>query len=275
MNHYEPVSLAIKYWIEHGDGKPSLDELAEVVGMSSHSFMQMFTEWAGVGLQEFTEYLTDETLKKEIQLSCSLIEANGRASLSARSGCLNPMVELKPFILEEYKLGGKGLTMEYGFADTAFGCCFVAATSHGICRFDFVDNRADEILSSFSSEWHATHRVHNDEMAASVVRKYFSGCDEPLLLHLKGSPFQMKVWKALLTIPAGCVVSYSELSAMIGQRKAVRAVASAVAANPVGLIIPCHRVIRKEGAVGGYRWRSERKACIIGWERARRTVISS
>lgn len=157
---------------------------------------------------------------------------------------------------------------EYGFAETPFGSCFIAATPLGVCRLCFADGARDEVLASFRAEWQAEHYVQNDEMAAAVVRQVFSGGIAPLRLHLRGTSFRMKVWKALLEIPSGSVLTYSDLSSIVYHEKAVRAVASAVAGNPVGLIIPCHRVIRKEGAVGEYRWKSERKACILGWERA-------
>lgn len=157
---------------------------------------------------------------------------------------------------------------EYGFAETPFGSCFIAATPLGVCRLCFADGARDEVLASFRAEWQAEHYVQNDEMAAAVVRQVFSGGIAPLRLHLRGTSFRMKVWKALLEIPSGNILTYSDLSSIVYHEKAVRAVASAVAGNPVGLIIPCHRVIRKEGAVGEYRWKSERKACILGWERA-------
>lgn len=178
---------------------------------------------------------------------------------------------------EECKSSGKGWTMEYGFADTPFGQCFLATTPRGICNFQFVDDDAEEILSAHKNEWKEADHVRNDSMATDIVWRLFSDPltkhGEPLKLHVKGTPFQIEVWEALLTVPMGTVVTYSELSQIIHREAAVRAVASAVARNPVGLIIPCHRVIRMGGAIGQYHWKSERKANIIGWERGQCNVL--
>lgn len=178
---------------------------------------------------------------------------------------------------EECKSSGKGWTMEYGFADTPFGQCFIATTPRGICNFQFVDDDAEEILCVHKNEWNEAEHVRNDSMATDIVWRLFSDPltkhGEPLKLHVKGTPFQIEVWEALLTVPIGTVVTYSELSQLIHRETAVRAVASAVARNPVGLIIPCHRVIRTGGAVGQYHWKSERKANIIGWERGQCNIL--
>lgn len=173
---------------------------------------------------------------------------------------------------EEYQSGGEGWTMEYGFADTPFGQCFIAATPRGICSFQFVDGDGDKILSAYLVEWKKAEHKQNDSMAIAIVWDIFSDIPskyaQPLKLHVKGTSFQIEVWETLLTIPIGAVVTYSELAQRVHRDKAVRAVASAVARNPVGLIIPCHRVIRSGGSIGQYHWRSERKANMIGWERA-------
>lgn len=178
---------------------------------------------------------------------------------------------------EECKSSGKGWTMEYGFADTPFGQCFLATTPRGICNFQFVDDDAEEILSAHKNEWKEADHVRNDSMTTDIVWRLFSDPltkhGEPLKLHVKGTHFQIEVWEALLTVSMGTVVTYSELSQIIHRETAVRAVASAVARNPVGLIIPCHRVIRTGGAVGQYHWKSERKANIIGWERGQCNVL--
>lgn len=281
MTNYERIATAIRYLIEHFQEQPSLEQLATASGVSPFHFQRIFTEWAGVSPKQFLGYLTVEALKKEIINSRNLIEATERVGLSSQSRGYDLMVKIEAVTPGEYKSGGKGLAMEYGFAETPFGDCFVAATSRGICNFQFVDGDAHEILTAYKEEWPLATHTSNDAMALAVVRNVFSGrcsssgdgmavqSNQPLSLHLKGTPFQLKVWEALLTIPSGNIVTYSELAQLVGRDKAVRAVASAVARNPVGLIIPCHRVIRNEGVVGQYHWKSERKASLIGWERAR------
>lgn len=274
MTPYEHIEIAIKYLIGHYQEQPSLETLAAVSGVSPFHFQRMFTEWAGVSPKQFLGYLTVEALKSEILCSRNLIEATERVGLSSQSRGYDLMVKIEAVTPGEYKSFGKGLEMEYGFADTPFGQCFVASTPRGVCHFQFVDGDADELLSAYREEWSAARCMRNDAMACGVVRSVFTHESQPLRLHLKGTAFQLKVWEALLTIPSGHVVTYSELAQLVHHDKAVRAVASAVARNPVGLIIPCHRVIRKEGVVGQYHWRSERKASLIGWERAKRDLIS-
>lgn len=267
MTHYERIEIAIKYLIAHYQEQPSLEVLARVSGVSEFYFQRMFTEWAGVSPKQFLGYLTVEALKNEILRSQNMIEAT------------DLMVKIEAVTPGEYKSFGKGLRMEYGFAESPFGLCFVAATSRGVCNFQFVDGDAEELLLAYREEWAAASHVQNDAMAENVIRNVFTDRtpshtdqNQPLNLHLKGTPFQIKVWEALLSIPSGNVVTYSELAQLVQHDKAVRAVASAVARNPVGLIIPCHRVIRKEGVIGQYHWKSERKASIIGWEKAKREV---
>lgn len=188
-----------------------------------------------------------------------------------------PTAIIKAITLDEYHSAGHDWTMEYGFADTPFGQCFIATTPHGICTFQFVDDNAAAILSAHQEEWHQAIHKQNDSMAKNIIWDIFSNTlskrGESLKLHVKGTPFQIEVWEALLTIPLGKVVTYSELSQLTNRDKAVRAVASAIARNPVGLIIPCHRVIRSGGSIGQYHWGSKRKAEIIGWERAQLDVI--
>lgn len=188
-----------------------------------------------------------------------------------------PVATIKAITPDEYRSAGRGWTMEYGFADTPFGQCFIATTPQGICTLQFVDDNAEDILSAYQEEWHQAIHKQNDAMAKNIIWDIFSNTlskrGESLKLHVKGTPFQIEVWEALLTIPMGKVVTYGELSQLMNRDKAVRAVASAIARNPVGLIIPCHRVIRSGGAIGQYHWGSKRKAEMIGWERAQRDVI--
>lgn len=188
-----------------------------------------------------------------------------------------PIATIKAITPDEYRSASRGWTMEYGFADTPFGQCFIATTPQGICTLQFVDDNAEDILSAYQEEWHQAIHKQNDAMAKNIIWDIFSNTlskrGESLKLHVKGTPFQIEVWEALLTIPMGKVVTYGELSQLMNRDKAVRTVASAIARNPVGLIIPCHRVIRSGGAIGQYHWGSKRKAEMIGWERAQRDVI--
>lgn len=171
----------------------------------------------------------------------------------------------------EYKRQGAGLTIWYGIHPTPFGDCLVGLTERGICALRFVsDDAADAAIAELKEEWALAAFVQDDERTAVPLQKIFAvtAPDEPFRLLLKGTNFQVQVWRALLNIPSGSVVSYADVAKQLGNPAATRAVASAIAKNPVGYLIPCHRVISKTGKMHQYRWGSARKKAIVGWEAA-------
>lgn len=177
-------------------------------------------------------------------------------------------IEVLASMVDKKLMQQPGNTFIVGFATSTMGRCFVAQCHWGICALEFVDGEDSSVLAQFESSWPHVSISHEDAMAQLVVDQFF-GLEkgDPISVCLYGKPFQIMVWQALLTIPAGQVVAYGDVASMIGAPQAVRAVASAIAANRVGLLIPCHRVVRKGGVVGQFRWGTERKATLIGWER--------
>jgi len=168
----------------------------------------------------------------------------------------------------EARAFGAGLRIRHGAHATPLGVAFIGLTGRGICHLRFIHEGSDP-LAELRGEWpEAT--LGADPDAAREVLDALAGPRAPMRLWLKGTNFQIKVWEALLRIPEGELVSYGGLAAAAGMPTAVRAVASAVAANPVAWLVPCHRVIRSSGVLGQYRWGPERKAALIGWEAARR-----
>lgn len=271
--NYNRVESAIKYLIENFRKQPSLDQISQVVGLSPFHFQRIFTEWAGVSPKQFLNYLTVEALKTEIAHTHNLIEASSLVGLSSQSRAYDLMVHIEAMTPGEYKTQGKGLLIEYGFAETPFGKCLVASTARGICAFQFIDGNEDEMIVQLHKDWIYARCFQNNDMAENVVKIIFNR-DAENLLHvcLQGTPFQIKVWKALVTIPSGSLITYSDVAQLIQAKSATRAVATAIANNPVGLIIPCHRVIRREGMTGQYHWKPERKASIIGWEFSQKQI---
>lgn len=177
---------------------------------------------------------------------------------------------------------GEGATIAYGVHATPFGDAFVARTERGVCALAFLDadgaRSESAALADLAAAWPAATLRADAGAAADVVARTFAphaAAAAPLALHLRGTPFQVTVWEALLRVPAGAVVSYEELAAALGRPSATRAVASAVARNPVGYLVPCHRVIRKSGAPGEYRWGAPRKRAMLAWERALRTAAAA
>ncbi len=266
--NYSRIERAIKYISQNYKEQPSLEEVAQWVGMSKFHFQRIFSEWAGVTPKQFIEHLTVEALKEELIKTRNLITASENVGLSTQSRAYDLMVKIEAMTPGEYKKQGKDLEINYGVVETLFGEAFIALTGRGICSFEFVDDDFEEVLQSVKNKWSEATFIRNDSAAREVAASMFSRDKGEVKLLLRGTPFQIKVWRALLSIPSGNVTSYSQLAELIEMPSAVRAVATAVAKNPVGLIIPCHRVIRREGVVGEYHWRSERKKSIIGWEMA-------
>ena len=270
--NYNRIEKAIQYLIANFKKQPSLEELAQHIGLSNFHFQRIFKEWAGVSPKKFLEYLTLEALKQELSGSFNLIEAAEQVGLSSQSRVYDLFVKIEAMTPQEYRDRGKGLTFEYGFSPTPFGECFISFTPRGINEFQFIDNNREELISSMKQEWHNANFNTNNAKAKETINQIFYSQtnNKPLTLWLKGTSFQLKVWQALLNIPSGNITTYSKLAEQIGNPKATRAVASAVANNPVGYIIPCPRVIRSEGIIGQYHWKSERKASIIGWEKCKK-----
>lgn len=267
---YSRIERVIRYLIDNFKRQPSLEELAEYAGLSQYHFQKLFTSWAGVSPKKFLQHLTVEALKEELKnnnIACSA----DNVGLSSQSRVYDLFVSIEAVTPNEYRTCGEGVKINYGFAGSPFGECFVAVTERGVCALFFPDEDASEAYEYLDTEWRNAEKVRDDEAARKVTEQVFypDGQQRPLRLLLRGTPFQVKVWRALVGIRFGKLTSYGELADLAGDKKATRAVASAVARNPVSYIVPCHRVIRSEGIIGQYHWKPERKAAIISWEKSR------
>lgn len=270
--NYDKIAKAIEFIVANAKGQPSLFEVADEVSISQFHFQRLFSEWAGVSPKRFLQYITAGYLKDKIRESANLTELAEAAGLSSQSRVYDHFISIEGVTPQEYKSAGKGLIISYGFHQTPFGECFIAATERGICAMAFVDDSTREgELIALARKWHyATIRADQDFTARFVARIFQPGRDslEKLPLLVQGTNFQLKVWEALLKIPQGAVTTYQHIAQSIGHPNAVRAVGTAVGDNPIAYIIPCHRVIRKEGVLGEYRWGALRKKALIGWEAA-------
>jgi len=270
--NYTRIERAIRYLAENVTRQPSLDEVAEAVSLSPFHFQRLFTEWAGISPKRFLQYLTAGFLKEKLAQCTNLMEAAERAGLSSQSRVYDLFVHLEAVTPQEFKSGGEGIRMAYGVHQTPFGPCLVAATERGICRMTFFDDAGEEALRALRADWPRADIRFQPAATEPYVRQIFFGvgaAGQKLNVLVKGTNFQVKVWEALLAIPAGYVTTYQGIARQLGNPKALQAVGSAVGANPVAYLIPCHRVIRKEGLLGEYRWGAVRKKAIIGWELAR------
>ncbi len=237
--------------------------------MSKYHFQRLFKRWAGVSPTQFLHYLTVEYAKQNLQQADTVFNTALDVGLSSSGRLHDLFVTFEAMSPGEYKRQGEGLTIYYAYHETPFGEMLLAQTERGICALRFVSDNRAEVLERLRQEWARAEFVFSAENNPTSL---FSTAANPTHLHLKGTNFQVQVWQALLRIPSGSVVTYSDVSAAIGKPKATRAVASAIAKNPVGYIIPCHRVINKIGQIHNYRWGSERKKAMIGWEASQLTL---
>jgi AraC family transcriptional regulator of adaptative response/methylated-DNA-[protein]-cysteine methyltransferase len=274
--NYARIEKAIAYLTDNVIRQPELDEVAEVVALSPFHLQRIFTEWAGISPKRFLQYLTTGYLKRRLFECGNLMEAADLVGLSSQSRVYDLFVNLEAVTPQEYKLGGEGIRIEYGVHPTPFGNCLIGVTERGICRMTFYDYSPDKAIQELRTDWPLATISENPTATEPVSHKIFNPVNQPgrkLNVLVKGTNFQVKVWEALLALPDGHLTTYGDIARRIGNPKAMQAVGSAVGANPVAWLIPCHRVIRKEGVLGEYRWGATRKKAMIGWEQARAEAV--
>jgi len=271
VRDYERIARAIDFLQRHAANQPDLVAVAQHLNLSEHHFQRLFTRWAGVSPKRFVQFLTVEHAKSRLVASRSMLDLAGEVGLSGPGRLHDLFVTLEAMSPGEYKAGGAGLTVRYGVHDTPFGPALIAATSRGLCGLHFVDG-GNQGLAALRREWPRAAFQEDANATAHFAERIFlplsTRTSEPLALLVKGSNFQAKVWRALLELPFGTVATYSHIARRIGEPRSARAVGSAIGANPIAYLIPCHRVIRESGELSRYRWGTTRKAAILGWEAA-------
>jgi AraC family transcriptional regulator of adaptative response/methylated-DNA-[protein]-cysteine methyltransferase len=272
---FQRIEKAIRFIEGHFRSQPSLDRIAGSVSLSRYHFDRLFKRWAGISPMQFLQFLTLDYTKQRLAESKSLLDTALDAGLSGPSRLHDLFVTFEAMTPGEYKKQGRGLAISYGYHPTPFGECFLATTARGICHLGFVSlpkrgDAFDQLVQTWPGAVFSEDTGHVAAIAHAIFSRQRQDPQRPFNLLLKGTNFQIQVWKALLTIPSGCVTSYQDIAALIGRPKACRAVANAIAINPVAYLIPCHRVIAASGTLHRYRWGSARKKALIGWEAAQR-----
>jgi AraC family transcriptional regulator of adaptative response/methylated-DNA-[protein]-cysteine methyltransferase len=267
MQDYQRIEQAIRFIRENFQDQPDLDEIARQIHLSPFHFQRLFKEWAGVSPKKFLQFTSIEYAKQLLQEQKTLATVSFETGLSGTSRLHDLFIQIEGMTPGEYQHGGKNLHIYYSHAETVFGNILIASTEKGICHISFVQEASD--LSDLTNRFPAAMLeqktdLHQQE-ALKMFRDDWSDLDK-IKLHLKGTPFQIKVWNALLQIPMGSLKSYLEIANEIGDAKASRAVGTAIGNNPIAYLIPCHRVITSSGNLGGYHWGIDRKSAIIGWE---------
>ncbi len=265
---YERIERAILYIEKNFLKQPELREIAHAAGLSEHHFQRLFRRWAGISPKRFLQFMTAVHAKNLLRSTQNLMDVAYASGLSGPSRLHDLIVNVYAVTPGELRKHGDSLTIRYGFHASPFGECLIAVTNKGICSLEFIDSGdKDRTLAGLRKKWNNAEIIQDQRATETYIRKIFARLrNAQIPLHVKGTNFQIKVWEALLKVPQGSVVSYEELAVSIGRPSAVRAVANAVANNPIAFLIPCHRVIRKTGALGGYHWGSLKKSAILLWE---------
>jgi AraC family transcriptional regulator, regulatory protein of adaptative response / methylated-DNA-[protein]-cysteine methyltransferase len=269
---FSRIALAVEYIKSRHKEQPDLDEVAEKVHLSPFHFQRLFDRWVGISPKKFLQYISIEyarKLLKEDQMTLS--EAAFQTGLSGSGRLHDLFVKIEGMTPAEYRNQGENLKINYEYYESPFGSLLIASTSRGICymAFDDENSSAQSGLKSLFGKASLIHHPDSLQQNALCAFEYGKNDFLPVRLHLKATEFQLKVWEALLKIPAGKVSTYGKIAGSINNPAASRAVGSAIGDNPVAYLIPCHRVILSNGEFGQYHWGSERKAAMLGWEISR------
>ncbi|NEP17191.1 MAG: methylated-DNA--[protein]-cysteine S-methyltransferase [Leptolyngbya sp. SIO4C1] len=267
---YQRIAEAIDYLRSHYSQQPDLAAVARQVNLSESHFQRLFTQWAGISPKRFLQYLTVEYAKSQIAQTQNLLDLTAAAGLSSPGRLHDLFVTLEAMSPGEYKSQGRGLEIYYGLHDSPLGPLLIATTTRGICNLQFLASASADPAQQLRQDWPQAELTQATAQTRPIADRLFElENPRPVALLVKGTNFQIQVWRALLKIPLGGLVTYQGLAQQLGRPTAARAVGSAVGKNPIAYLIPCHRVIRASGELGGYRWGLSQKAMLLGWEASR------
>ena len=265
------MGRAIRYLSEHYLDQPRLEDAADVAGLSQFHFQREFTRYVGVSPKSFVGHLTLGHAKAELAQGASVLDAALDAGLSGPSRLHDLCLKIEAMTPGDYAKAGRGVAIDYGFHACPFGVALVMMTNKGVCGLGFGDEGEEEVmLADMEARWPQASYQENPPRAAKIIGQIFDiERRGDISLHLMGTPWQMKVWEALLSIPSGKLVTYRTIAEKVDSPKGSRAVGAAVGRNPISWLIPCHRVLGSNGALTGYHWGVMRKRAMLAVEAAR------
>jgi len=269
--HYRKMARAIRYLAENYLEQPTLEDAAATSGLSPFHFQRLFTRYVGISPKAFVGQLTLARAKAELAQGASVLGAALESGLSGPSRLHDLCLRIEAMTPGEYAKGGEGLRIDYGFHASPFGMALLMATDKGLCGLAFADDGDEEAaLADMKGRWPKADYFENPAHTRAMAERIFApSAQGELPLHLLGTPWQVKVWQALLAIPPGHVATYGAVAETLSTAKAARAVGTAVGRNPISWLIPCHRVLGSDGALHGYHWGLTRKRTMLAVEAAR------
>lgn len=265
---YQRMEKALAWLADHWREHPSLEDLAEEIGLSPYHFQRVFTRWAGVSPKSFVAAIAHAEARRTLSAGASVLDAAFEVGLSGPSRLHDLFIAQEATTPGEARRRGQGLSLVWGVAPTPFGQGLFVATPRGLCGLAFVDGDEDAAFADMHRRWPAAAWTRDDKAAEGYAGQVFGVGPRPELV-LIGPPFHIQVWKALLQIPEGRTLSYGEVARLAGAPGAARATGAAIGANPISFLIPCHRAIAKDGRLTGYHWGLARKAAMLGLEAVR------
>lgn len=268
---YDIVRRAIAHIHTRWREQPEIEDIAEAAGVSPSDLHHLFRRWAGLTPKAFLQALTLERAREILRDSASVLEAAYEVGLSGPGRLHDLFVTHEAMSPGEWKSGGAGLSIAYGFHPSPFGTALVMATARGLCGLAFADQGAEQAaLAEMRRRWPKATYLEDVARTAPLALRIFDPRlwrpDRPLRVVLIGTDFELRVWETLLRIPMGRAATYSAIAGSLGAPRAARAVGAAVGKNPVCFVVPCHRVIGKSGSLTGYHWGLTRKRAMLGWE---------
>jgi AraC family transcriptional regulator of adaptative response/methylated-DNA-[protein]-cysteine methyltransferase len=271
LRDYDSVRRAIAFISEHWRAQPTIEAMADAAGVTSDELHHLFRRWAGLTPKAFMQALTLDHAKGLLRDSASVLDAALDSGLSGPGRLHDLFVTHEAMSPGEWKNGGAGMTLAYGFHPSPFGTAIVIASGRGLAGLAFADSGGEQAaLADMQRRWPRATYVEDRAGTAALAQRVFDTkmwrADQPLRVVLIGTDFEVRVWETLLKIPMGRAVSYSDIASNIQNPKASRAVGAAIGRNPVSFVVPCHRALGKSGALTGYHWGITRKQAMLGWE---------
>ena len=263
------IARAIRFIEDNFRSQPRLVTIAGAARLSEFHFNRLFRRWAGVTPRQYLAFVTGRAAQRALTEDSSVLEAAYSVGLSGPGRLHDLMVTLEALTPGELKAHGRGTQIRYGLTDSPFGCALIASTARGVCHLGFVESGGESAaIAALERGWPKAQLERDDPAAAALARRIWGageGHAAPLKLAVRGTNFQLKVWQALLELGSAGATTYAALASAVGAPGASRAVGQAVGANPVGYLIPCHKVLRRDGALGGYQWGEDRKRAMLAW----------
>jgi AraC family transcriptional regulator of adaptative response/methylated-DNA-[protein]-cysteine methyltransferase len=276
---YDIVRRAIAFISEHWRIQPEIEAIAHAAGVTPDELHHLFRRWAGLTPMAFLQALTIDHARGLLRDSASVLDAAYEVGLSGPGRLHDLFVAHEAMSPGEWKTGGEGLTMYYGFHPSPFGLALIVATDRGLAGLGFADPGGQRpALEDMQRRWPRATYVEDTSRTGPVAQRIFNSAewkkDQPLRVVLIGTDFEVRVWETLLSIPMGKASTYSDIACKLGKPKASRAVGAAVGKNPISFVVPCHRVLGKSGDITGYHWGLTRKRAMLGWEAGRAGAVS-